>query len=74
MYILLPAFVVFLQDTFLEIEFQFSSIYTLITLDTPCQASLLVMKLTLSKTQTSYSLVKCHFAMVGQKYLSPNGH
>lgn len=74
MYILLPAFVVFLQNTFLEIEFQLSSISTLTTLDTPCQASLLVMKLSLNKNQTSYSLVKCHFAMLDQKYLSPTGH
>lgn len=49
MYILLPVFVLFLQDAYTEIEFQFRSTYTLIIPDILSQASLLVRKLTLSK-------------------------
>jgi len=42
MYILLPVFVLFLQDTCTEIEFWFKSTYALIILDILSQASLLL--------------------------------
>lgn len=74
MYIRLPVFVLFLQDTYTEIEFQFRSVYTLIILDILSQASLLVRKLTLSKNQISYLIAKCCSALMGQKHDCSNEH
>lgn len=74
MYILLPVFVLFLQDTYTEIEFWFKSTYTLIILDILSQVSLLVRKLTLSKDQISYLIAKYCSALMGQKHDSCNEH